>query len=63
MDTTGPRSYSSPLGVESSWTTTFSGEDQSLKVGRYSAQERQEKISKYRAKRTQRNFTKTIKVI
>ncbi|CAH8385791.1 unnamed protein product [Eruca vesicaria subsp. sativa] len=61
MDTTGPRSYSSPLGVETSWTTAFSGEDQSLKVGRYSAQERQEKISKYKAKRTQRNFTKTIK--
>ncbi|KAG2302759.1 hypothetical protein Bca4012_061088 [Brassica carinata] len=61
METTGQRSNSSPLGVESSWTTPFSGEDQSLKVGRYSAQERQEKISKYRAKRTQRNFTKTIK--
>ncbi|KAJ0265707.1 CCT motif family protein [Hirschfeldia incana] len=59
MDTTGPRSYSSPLGVESSWTTP--GNEQSLKVGRYSAEERKEKISKYRAKRTQRNFTKTIK--
>ncbi|KAF2575571.1 hypothetical protein F2Q70_00001514 [Brassica cretica] len=61
MDTTGQRSYSSPLGVESSWATPFPGEEQSLKVGRYSAEERKEKISKYRAKRTQRNFTKTIK--
>ncbi|KAG5382814.1 hypothetical protein IGI04_034284 [Brassica rapa subsp. trilocularis] len=61
MDTTGQRSYSSPLGVENSWTTPFPGEEQSLKVGRYSAEERKEKISKYRAKRTQRNFTKTIK--
>ncbi|EOA34499.1 hypothetical protein CARUB_v10022040mg [Capsella rubella] len=60
-DFTGQRSYSSPLAVESSSTTLFSGEDQSLKVGRYSSEERKEKISKYRAKRTQRNFTKTIK--
>lgn len=61
MDTTGQRSYSSPLGAESSWTTPFPGEEQGLKVGRYGAEERKEKISKYRAKRTQRNFTKTIK--
>ncbi|XP_010418417.1 PREDICTED: two-component response regulator-like PRR95 [Camelina sativa] len=60
-DFTGQRSYSSPLAVESSSTTQFTGEDQSLKVGRYSSEERKEKISKYRAKRTQRNFTKTIK--
>ncbi|CAN8245463.1 unnamed protein product [Cochlearia groenlandica] len=59
----GQRSYSSPLVVESSLTTPFCGEEQSMKVvvGRYSAEERKEKISKYRAKRTQRNFTKTIK--
>ncbi|KAF8053635.1 hypothetical protein N665_1388s0003 [Sinapis alba] len=36
-------------------------DEQNLKVGRYSAEERKEKISKYRAKRNQRNFTKTIK--
>ncbi|KAL1225312.1 Zinc finger protein CONSTANS-LIKE 3 [Cardamine amara subsp. amara] len=60
-DFTGQRSYSSPLTVESSSTTMFSGEEQNLRAGRYSAEERKEKISKYRAKRTQRNFTKTIK--
>ncbi|CAA7053854.1 unnamed protein product [Microthlaspi erraticum] len=60
-DFAGQRSYSSPLVMESSSPTPFSGEEQSLKVGRYSAEERKEKISKYRAKRTQRNFTKTIK--
>ncbi|KAG2302897.1 hypothetical protein Bca52824_031548 [Brassica carinata] len=61
-DFTGQRSYSSPLVVESSPTTTpFSGEEQSLTVARYNAEKRKEKISKYRAKRTQRNFTKTIK--
>ncbi|CAH8309960.1 unnamed protein product [Eruca vesicaria subsp. sativa] len=36
-------------------------DEQNIKVGRYSAEERKEKISKYRAKRNQRNFTKTIK--
>ncbi|CAH2048217.1 unnamed protein product [Thlaspi arvense] len=60
-DFTGQRSHSSPLVVESSSAMPFSGEEQSLKLGRYSAEERKEKISKYRAKRTQRNFTKTIK--
>ena len=37
-------------------------DEQNVKVGRYSAEERKEKISKYRAKRNHRNFTKTIKV-
>ncbi|CAE5962266.1 unnamed protein product [Arabidopsis arenosa] len=60
-DFTGQRSYSSPLAAESTSTTLFSGEEQSLRVGRYNSEERKEKISKYRAKRTQRNFTKTIK--
>ncbi|CAH8310728.1 unnamed protein product [Eruca vesicaria subsp. sativa] len=36
-------------------------DEQNIKVGRYSAEERKEKISKYRAKRNQRNYTKTIK--
>ncbi|CDY45387.1 BnaC06g42420D [Brassica napus] len=36
-------------------------DEQNIKVGRYSAEERKEKISKYRAKRNHRNFTKTIK--
>ncbi|KAL1551934.1 zinc finger protein CONSTANS-like isoform X1 [Salvia divinorum] len=31
-------------------------------LGRYSAEERKDRIDRYRAKRTQRNFTKTIKV-
>ncbi|KAJ6944832.1 hypothetical protein NC652_010007 [Populus alba x Populus x berolinensis] len=51
------RSLSSPLATESSFI-----EESNFKVGRYSAEERKERISKYRAKRTQRNFTKTIKV-
>ncbi|GAB2273879.1 hypothetical protein Dimus_008652 [Dionaea muscipula] len=36
-------------------------EESSVRVGKYSAEERKEKIDRYRAKRTQRNFTKTIK--
>ncbi|XP_048140895.1 zinc finger protein CONSTANS-LIKE 2-like isoform X2 [Rhodamnia argentea] len=51
-----PRSFSSPLATESSFT-----EEANAKVGRYSAEERKERILKYRAKRTQRNFNKTIK--
>ena len=39
-----------------------STEEANPKVGRYSAAERKERIDRYRAKRTQRNFSKTIKV-
>lgn len=49
---------SGPLCTESSFT-----DEANLQVGRYSAEERKERILKYRAKRTQRNFTKTIKVL
>lgn len=51
-------SLSGPLCTESSFT-----DEANLQVGRYSAEERKERILKYRAKRTQRNFTKTIKVL
>ncbi|XP_056174319.1 two-component response regulator-like APRR9 isoform X2 [Syzygium oleosum] len=51
-----PRSFSSPLATESSFTV-----EANAKVRRYSAEERKERILKYRAKRTQRNFNKTIK--
>ncbi|XP_010255274.1 PREDICTED: uncharacterized protein LOC104596005 [Nelumbo nucifera] len=47
---------SSPLGTENSFM-----EEASLKVGRYSAEERKQRILRYRSKRTQRNFNKTIK--
>ncbi|KAF8380191.1 hypothetical protein HHK36_027673 [Tetracentron sinense] len=48
--------FSSPLVTESSLI-----EESSLKVGRYSAEERKERIKRYRSKRNQRNFKKTIK--
>ncbi|KAL6011165.1 hypothetical protein ACLOJK_001609 [Asimina triloba] len=51
----GSRRSESPLGHENCSYET------SMKVGRYSPEERRERIERYRSKRNQRNFQKKIK--
>ncbi|KAL6003706.1 hypothetical protein ACLOJK_004252 [Asimina triloba] len=49
--------------TQSNYATSYTEEAGSLRVGRYSAEERKHRILRYRTKRNQRNFNKTIKVI